>query len=119
MKRLRLGLTAGLGVAMACAVAGVVPAEVGEVQFSDGERIARLMDNSPNLVVAALERVLTQEEADQLEALLFPAPTDEERRMVLVSVKQDLLRVGFGDTDSVVQAVDAQLTALTSAETNP
>ena len=77
-------------------------------QFTQRERIALPMDNSPDLVIAALETILTQEQIAAFEAALLPTPTDAQMKDALSDAKLKLMQAGFAKDDPLVSAIDAR-----------
>jgi hypothetical protein len=77
-------------------------------KFAQRERIQLAMDNSPELVINALESILSHEQLAALEAALLPPPTDAEKQEALDSAKLKLLRAGFADDDPLVAAIAAR-----------
>jgi hypothetical protein len=91
---------------LALLTAGFVQAQGG--QFTQRERIALAMDNSPEIVIVALEAILTQEQRAAFEAALLPAPTDAQKKDALSDVKTKLLQAGFAKDDPLVAAIGAR-----------
>jgi len=83
-------------------------------KFAQRERIQLAMDNSPELVIRALESILSQEQIAALEAALLPPPTDAEKREALDNAKLKLLRAGFADDDPLVAAISARAGEITA-----
>jgi len=77
--------------------------------FSNRARLVQSMDNNPELVVAALEQVLSPEQAAVLEALLDVTPDDREKERSLREAKRLLIEAGLDASDDVVQGVDGKL----------
>lgn len=77
-------------MAMCALVAGAASAQE-KVAFADADRFERVCDNAPSLVRQALVEVLTQEQVAQVEAILFPPPTPEQKRELLETAEK-LLR---------------------------
>jgi len=100
----------GLGVSTLRAFA-----QEAEVGFADRERVARFLDSNPNRAVSLLESVLTQSEADALESLMFPAPSDVDKVEGFRRMKIELRRLGLAEDDALVRAVDARISALGDA----
>jgi len=98
----------GLAVVMMIALltAGFAHAQGG--QFTQRERIALAMDNSPDLVIAALETILSQEQIAAFEAALLPAPTDAQKKDALGDVKTKLLQAGFAKDDPLIAEIGAR-----------
>lgn len=90
---------------LALLTAGFVHAQGG--QFTQRERIALAMDNSPEIVIAALETILTQEQISAFEAAVLPSPTDAQRKDALGDVKTKLLQAGFAKDDPLIAAIGA------------
>lgn len=111
-KTVRQVVMCGLGVVMMGALLVAGWAHADGAKFSHRERVVLAMDNSPELVVDALEKVLSQEQIDAFESLLLPKPTDTEKRAALDSAKAALLRAGFAQDDPVVSAVAARADAI-------
>lgn len=81
---------AWIAVMMMVLVSGPALAQ-GKVAVTDADRFDRMCDNAPSLVREALVQVLTQEQVAQVEAILFPPPTPEEKRELLETAEK-LLR---------------------------
>ncbi len=107
-----------LGLALFLAVPCIVCVSIAQetVAFTDPDRVAAAMDHRPREVIAHLEAILTQEQADALEAALFPEPSAAEKVERLEVVKLDLQRLGFAEDDALVQAVTARIGELRSAD---
>ena len=84
---------------IALLTAGFAHAQGGK--FTQRERIALAMDNSPEIAIAALETVLTQEQIAAFEA-------DAQKKEALGDVMLRLLQAGFPKDDPLVAAVDAR-----------
>ena len=108
----RRGVLCGLAVGLVCALLAGGAVHAQGAQFSQRERVKLAMDNSPELVVAAIESVLTQAQIAGIESALFPEPTEAEQRTTLESVKVKLLQAGFAADDPLVKAVDARAGAI-------
>ena len=91
---------------IALLTAGFAHAQGGK--FTQRERIALAMDNSPEIAIAALETVLTQEQIAAFEAALLPSPSDAQKKAALGDVMLRLLQAGFSKDDPLVAAVDAR-----------
>lgn len=91
---------------VALLTAGFAHAQGGK--FTQRERIALAMDNSPEIAIAALETVLTQEQIVAFEAALLPSPSDAQKKEALGDVMLKLLQAGFSKDDPLVAAVDAR-----------
>ena len=91
---------------IALLTAGFAHAQGGK--FTQRERIALAMDNSPEIAIAALETVLTQEQIVAFEAALLPSPSDAQKKEALGDVMLRLLQAGFSKDDPLVAAVDAR-----------
>lgn len=87
-------------------------------QFSDRERLVEALNNNPEKVVAALETIVSQAQADALENTLFPKPSEDEQKALLTGIKLRLKRMGLDNADTLVQAVDERISELaeTAAE---
>lgn len=88
---------------LALLTAGLVHAQGG--RFTQRERIALAMDNSPEIVLDALEAILSPEQIVALEAALLPAPTDAQKKDALSDVKLKLLQAGFAKDDPLITAI--------------
>jgi len=86
--------------------AGFAHAQGG--QFTQRERIALAMDNSPALVIAALEAILSQEQIAAFEAALLPVPTDAQKKDALSDARTKLLQAGFAKDDPLLAAIGAR-----------
>lgn len=86
----------------------------GAAAFTQRARLEALMDNSPALVVSALESLLTQEQINALESALFIAIPNDRKRETLESVKAQLLSAGLAETDPIVVAVEQRAEALST-----
>lgn len=95
-----------LALMLALLTAGFVHAQGG--QFTQRERIALAMDNSPEIVMAALETILTQEQISAFEAAVLPSPTDAQKKNALGEAKLKLVQAGFAKDDPIVSAIDAR-----------
>lgn len=107
-----------VGVALVVCVlcAGRVLASVSDSPFEHRARLLIAMDNDPERVVAALEQVLSAEQAVELESLLAVAPDDNEKADALEAAKARLLEAGLDGSDSLMVEVDARLALLKVAE---
>ena len=83
-------------VAILLALVAVPALAQGKVAFTDSDRFEKVCDNAPSLVREALVQVLTQEQVAQVEAILFPPPTPEEKRELLETAEK-LLRAATVD----------------------
>ena len=107
----------GLVLSAACYVVVVCG---GGKTFADGEGasfahragLADVMDKNPHLVIDELELVLTQAQADALEAALLPRLSDEEMMWKLERVRMELRSFGLPEDDSVVAAVSTRIGTL-------
>ncbi|MCC6797754.1 MAG: hypothetical protein IT366_21755 [Candidatus Hydrogenedentes bacterium] len=91
---------------LALLTAGFAHAQGG--QFTQRERIALAMDNSPEIVIAALEAIMSQEQLAAFEAAVLPAPTDAQKKDALGDVKTKLLQAGFTKDDPLIAAIGAR-----------
>lgn len=84
----------------------------GDVKFADPDWVAKMMDNSPDRVVAVLLKHITQSQADSIEAELFPKPTAEAQKQALEVARTTLLRAGFEKTDKLVTDIQDKSAAV-------
>ena len=96
--------------------AGRVLAQVVDSPFENRARLLIAMDNDPERVVAALEQVLTAEQAVSLEALLVLAPDDRDKADALEAAKRKLYEAGLADSDSLLLEIESRLVVLKAAE---
>ena len=85
------------------------------VHFADRERVAEFLDARPYEAVGLLEEMLSQEQVTALEGAMFPAPSDEETRVVYERVRTALIRLGLESGDELVRVVTTRLDALGGA----
>ena len=104
---------AGLSYAALCAAA---EAEKGEKQaaFSDPERVAQFLDNSPSAAVGLFEAVMSQEQIDAVERAMFPEASKEEQEDAYAKVETVLKRLGLAGDDALLKAVSARKASLSA-----
>ncbi len=105
-------MMAGALAMLVCGALGQTEAGSEAVHFANPERLAQYFDSTPALAVQALERILTQDQAEALELALFPEPTDEAKKAVYTRVADDLKQLGLAADDAVVTEVSARIAAL-------
>jgi len=101
-----------LACAALCAVASDADKDEKTAAFSDPERVAQFLDNSPSEAVRLLETVLSQEQIDALEQAMFPAPSKDEQRNAYAKVESTLKRIGLAGDDTLLRAVSARIESL-------
>lgn len=114
----RVWVVVGVALLVCVLGAGRVLAQVSPSPFENRARLLLAMDNDPERVVAALEQVLSVEQAAALEALLVLAPDDRDKADALKAAKTRLLEAGLDDSDSLVVEVEARLALLEPADLN-
>ncbi|NUM52545.1 MAG: hypothetical protein HUU46_02770 [Candidatus Hydrogenedentes bacterium] len=92
-------------------VGGVIHAQ--GAKFSQPERVRLAMDNSPEVVIAALEAILTQEQITAFETVLLPKPSDAEKQSALDDAKRKLMLAGFAADDPVIVAISSRVDEIT------
>jgi len=110
--RRRSWVLVGVGLVVCVLGAGRVFAQVVESPFEYRARLLVAMDNDPERVAAALEQVLSVEQAAALEALLVVVPDDGDKAEALKAAKKYLMEAGLGKSDSLLVEVDSRLAAL-------
>jgi len=100
------------GVVVLVVAAGVLASAQEAVAFRDRDRVAAAMDHRPHVVIAHLAAILTQDQVDALESALFPEPSVAEKVAGLGAVKRALVRLGFSETDALVEAVCSRIEQL-------
>lgn len=103
-----------LGVVCAPVLGGQAEGQEA-VRFADRARVAEFLDARPYEAVGLLEEMLSQEQVTALEGAMFPAPGDEEKRLVYERVRTALSRLGLGSGDELIRVVTTRLDALGGA----
>ena len=116
----------GIRVGDVCAVpdvpvlGAVVLDPIGPIEpvsvFANPDGVAELMDANPALLVAVLERHLTQRQVDAIEVELFPTPEPAEVRRTLVDAKLFLLKQRMPIDDATVVSIQSRIDSIVDPE---
>lgn len=87
--------------------------------FKDRGRVAAFLDSQPERAIDYLQAILTPEQAEALEARMFPPPTPERFEAEMKDVRRQLKELGLADDDAVIQAVDARIATGAAMEADP
>jgi hypothetical protein len=82
--------------------------------FTDSERVARFLDNSPDAAVRLLEGVLSREQGATLEKAMFPEASMDEKRQAYKEIDMALSRIGVNADDSLRKGVAERIESLAS-----
>ena len=80
--------------------------------FADPERVEQCLDNNPRLVREVIEAVCTPKQIADIEAALFPMPTEAEKKVAYERARMALVRSGLDATSPVIVEIDKMLQAL-------
>lgn len=116
--KIAIGLIAGMVLIVMVAMAQIEPAE-RPAWTHDTRLVADWLDGHSGEAVALLESTLTQEQLDALEAVMFPAPSDEAKRAALEAAKRELQRAGLASDAKVLVEVEAELARTPVAVESP
>lgn len=72
------------------------------------EVITSMIDQSSNTVTKLLPSICTQEQIDQIESALFPEPSDAEKKAAIERARNELMRSGMTEMDSVCTTLKAE-----------
>jgi len=87
------------------------------VAFANPIGVAQAMDDNPTAVVRILEAHITQKQADDIEAALFPVEANEDARLQvlrlrLVESRKYMLRIGLPPNDTDVAHLQQRIDAI-------
>lgn len=110
MKQYRWLIAVAISACLVCMTGSQMFAEVIEpkpvlVAFANPVGVAQAMDARPTVAVAILLANITQDQADAIEAALFPEPSDAKLRADLVAWHEQGLKLGRPVDDTTLVAL--------------
>ncbi len=86
-----------------------------QLTWPDRERVVEYVHNNPGLLMDALDGILSQEQAGQMYAALFPPRTDTQKVAALKAIRRELRHSDYAEHEVPLAWIESELATLTQA----